>query len=119
MNMSYVRFENTLRDLQDCEANLFDAKLSAEETAARTKLLELCASMSAQWEARSGNDADDAEFSEMEKLQEQLEELLDVQDTAESDGEQEEVQRDIDKVGLAIHRLEEKMLGQFGSEAAR
>lgn len=42
MNMSYCRFENTLRDLQDCADNLHD-KLEGEEKAARRQLIDLCA----------------------------------------------------------------------------
>ena len=40
-NMSYVRFENTLRDLYDCYEHLFD-DLGTEEEKARRRLIELC-----------------------------------------------------------------------------
>lgn len=40
-NMSYCRFRNTLEDLRDCYENM-DEDLSAEEKAARFKLLKLC-----------------------------------------------------------------------------
>ena len=41
-NMSYVRFENTLKDLRDCDEHLFDDDLSEEEEKARQKLIKLC-----------------------------------------------------------------------------
>ena len=41
MNMSYCRFENTLGDIRDCEANLFD-DLEGREFRARKKLVEIC-----------------------------------------------------------------------------
>ena len=40
--MSYCRFQNTLTDLRDCHANLFDNDLSREETEARNALIRLC-----------------------------------------------------------------------------
>ncbi len=40
-NMSYCRFENTLRDLRDCKEHLRD-ELSWEETKFRVALVELC-----------------------------------------------------------------------------
>lgn len=42
MNMSYCRFENTLRDLEDCNKHLFDEDLSADEKRARELLVKLC-----------------------------------------------------------------------------
>jgi hypothetical protein len=55
-NMSYCRFRNTLRDLNDCRGHLDDmpfnqeatdedkemGMLSREETSARTSLIKLC-----------------------------------------------------------------------------
>ena len=43
-NMSYCRFQNTLRDLEDCRChlNIPNDSLSDEEAAARKALLELC-----------------------------------------------------------------------------
>lgn len=41
MNMSYCRFRNALRELQGCQNYLFDTDLSAEESEARDKLIEL------------------------------------------------------------------------------
>lgn len=40
-NMSYVRFENTERDLRDCVEHMGD-KLSSSEDAARERLVALC-----------------------------------------------------------------------------
>jgi hypothetical protein len=40
-NMSYCRFENTLKDLRDCNEHLFD-DLSEEESKARDELVKLC-----------------------------------------------------------------------------
>jgi hypothetical protein len=40
-NMSYCRFENTLRDLNDCYHNMTD-KLDGSELDARRNLIELC-----------------------------------------------------------------------------
>ena len=42
-NMSYVRFENTYRDLKDCAENMHDVQgLSESEQKWRIKLIELC-----------------------------------------------------------------------------
>jgi hypothetical protein len=43
-NMSYCRFENTLRDLYDCYNNL-DSSLSGREKMSRKSLVELCQSI--------------------------------------------------------------------------
>lgn len=40
-NMSYCRFQNTLRDLEDCYDNM-DEDLSPEEQAAKERLIQLC-----------------------------------------------------------------------------
>ncbi len=44
-NMSYVRFRNTLRDLQDCSEHMDASDLSDAEAAARQELIELCAEL--------------------------------------------------------------------------
>ena len=44
-NMSYCRFENTYKDLRDCEEH-FDEGLSACESEYRKKLLKLCKEIS-------------------------------------------------------------------------
>jgi len=42
-NMSYCRFENTTRDLLDCQGALEeDAELSESENRARIRLISLC-----------------------------------------------------------------------------
>ena len=41
-NMSYCRFENTLRDLQDCSEHMDSALNSATEEQARANIIELC-----------------------------------------------------------------------------
>lgn len=43
-NMSYCRFENTLRDLKDCSEHLYETKekLGEYEWTAKLKLIELC-----------------------------------------------------------------------------
>jgi hypothetical protein len=40
-NMSYCRFENTLKDLKDCYENM-EGILSDSETRARRQLIDLC-----------------------------------------------------------------------------
>jgi hypothetical protein len=43
-NMGYCRFQNTLRDLEDCDHALYsEEELSEEEIMARDKLVALCA----------------------------------------------------------------------------
>ncbi len=41
-NMSYCRFQNTLRDLRDCYENWDDDDISQEEQRARDRLLKVC-----------------------------------------------------------------------------
>jgi hypothetical protein len=41
-NMSYCRFENTLRDLRDCYDNMYSSDLSKSEFDARKRMIELC-----------------------------------------------------------------------------
>jgi hypothetical protein len=40
--MSYCRFANTLRDLQDCHGHM-EKEVSSEESSVRERLIELCA----------------------------------------------------------------------------
>jgi hypothetical protein len=44
-NMGYCRFQNTLKDLQDCWEHFGDEGLSPEEDKARQRMLELCRSI--------------------------------------------------------------------------
>ena len=41
-NMSYCRFENTLRDLKDCDDHLHAKNLSETEEKARKELIAVC-----------------------------------------------------------------------------
>ena len=45
-NMSYCRFQNTLRDLKDCYEHIDDDDLSQDEIKARKKLIVLCTDIS-------------------------------------------------------------------------
>ena len=52
-NMSYCRFENTLRDLRDCYKDLSETdfyELSETEQESRNKLVALCKNISEQFE---------------------------------------------------------------------
>jgi hypothetical protein len=49
-NMGYVRFQNTLNDLRDCNQHLFDEDLSPEEQRARRRLIELCREIAAEFD---------------------------------------------------------------------
>lgn len=49
-NMSYCRFQNTLRDLEDCREHITDTQLSKEESRARLDLVELCRDIVAEFE---------------------------------------------------------------------
>lgn len=59
-NMSYCRFENTLRDLRDCDQYLDDEDLSESEFKARIKLIKLCKSIAESF--------DDEELSDEVRL---------------------------------------------------
>ena len=41
-NMSYCRFENTVKDLYDCSKNMDDTDLSETEEKARLRLIRIC-----------------------------------------------------------------------------
>lgn len=49
-NMSYCRFENTLKDLQECEEHLDDDDLSESEHKYRKRLIKLCMSIASGFE---------------------------------------------------------------------
>lgn len=54
-NMSYCRFENTLRDLQDCEYaldNIYDevGEMSDRERNSMLDLVKLCKTISDNWD---------------------------------------------------------------------
>jgi len=48
-NMSYCRFENTLRDLKDCYNNMGSDDLSESEFYARKQLIELCMTIACEY----------------------------------------------------------------------
>ena len=48
-NMSYCRFQNTLRDLQDCHDNMDSDDLSESEFYARRHMIELCMSIATEY----------------------------------------------------------------------
>ena len=48
-NMSYVRFENTMNDLMDCHEHM-DDKLSDSEQEYRDCLIELCKTITDEYE---------------------------------------------------------------------
>ena len=48
-NMSYCRFENTLRDLEDCVDHMDDTLASPTEHEARRMLVALCAEIAAEY----------------------------------------------------------------------
>ena len=60
-NMSYCRFENTLRDLRDCYNNMGNGDLSKSEFFARKQMIEMCVNIANQHE-----DLLDEEFEEEE-----------------------------------------------------
>ena len=41
-NMSYCRFQNTARDLDDCLEHINDEDMSKDERRARARLISLC-----------------------------------------------------------------------------
>ena len=49
-NMSYCRFENTLKDLRDCYYNMDDDNLSETEFNCRKQMIELCQSIADEFE---------------------------------------------------------------------
>lgn len=49
-NMSYCRFQNTLRDLRDCHENMdLDDDADDIEVRARARLIALCATIAAEY----------------------------------------------------------------------
>lgn len=54
-NMSYCRFENTYRDMIDCNEHLWDEGLSSDEDNNRKWFIELCREVAEQFE---GEDLD-------------------------------------------------------------
>jgi hypothetical protein len=54
-NMSYCRFENTYRDLQDCYRNV-NKSLSKDEAYYREKLLRLCEDILSEYDPQLEED---------------------------------------------------------------
>lgn len=57
-NMSYCRFENTLRDLYDCYNNL-NSTLSDRERMSRKSLVDLCQSIVDEYDPSIEDEEDD------------------------------------------------------------
>lgn len=57
-NMSYVRFQNTLADLQDCYDNM-DKELSGAEKRARKDLIELCRTIVDEYDSEDYKDEEE------------------------------------------------------------
>jgi hypothetical protein len=60
-NMSYCRFENTLKDLRDCYKDMSETdfyELSETEQQSRNKLIALCKDISEQYEEEEIIDED-------------------------------------------------------------
>lgn len=58
-NMSYVRFENTYHDLEDCwDAMLHNEELSESERYYRNKLIELAHEIAFHFDKKSRKDDD-------------------------------------------------------------
>ena len=66
-NMSYCRFENTLRDLRDCFDNMDSNDLSESEFYARKQMIELCTVIASECE-----DLLDEEWSDDDEAREWL-----------------------------------------------
>lgn len=49
-NMSYCRFENTFRDLEDCYENMDKKELNESEEDYRLRLIELCQRIAGDYE---------------------------------------------------------------------
>ena len=63
--MSYCRFENTRRDLQDCYANMDNDGLSKSEFYMRRRMVELCINIVERYDELVNEEFVD-EFSENE-----------------------------------------------------
>ena len=58
-NMSYVRFENTYRDLMDCYGNMDEDRaeeMSLSEQKYRLKIIELCGQIAAEYGDTAGDE---------------------------------------------------------------
>ena len=48
-NMSYCRFENTLKDLDDCYENMDSKDLSETETLYRDHMIQMCVNIAEEY----------------------------------------------------------------------
>ena len=55
-NMSYCRFENTFRDMQDCFEHMDDGDLSESEDKYRNRLIELAQQVASYYEDEDDNE---------------------------------------------------------------
>ena len=62
-NMSYCRFQNTLKDLRDCNTHLFD-DLGGSERRARIELAKLCKEIAEEFEGYDEQETDDEDNEE-------------------------------------------------------
>lgn len=65
-NMSYCRFENTFRDMQECEEHMDDRDLSESENKYRIRMIEMCKEVAACYEDSNLEDEfkDNSEFGD-------------------------------------------------------
>lgn len=56
--MSYCRFQNTVKDLRDCQQNLWDA-VSKDENEARKRLVAICKEIAAECEDDTPDEMDE------------------------------------------------------------
>ena len=49
MNMSYCRFENTVRDMWDCQDHVWDSELSETEKHFRQAFIEICREVASEF----------------------------------------------------------------------
>ena len=55
-NMGYCRFENTVRDLEDCYNHMDDDNLSDTEKNKRAQMIDLCKNISNDYEHEMWNE---------------------------------------------------------------
>jgi len=63
-NMSYIRFENTFKDLLDCFVHLNDGGLSDSEYNYRARLVAMCQNMVDEFDPEDVDDETDEDVDE-------------------------------------------------------
>jgi len=58
-NMGYCRFQNTVKDAEDCEDHIFDEELSEEEANARARFILLCKRIALDFEFEDDEDTEE------------------------------------------------------------